>query len=94
MNANGGDCQHRFTRAENRLIPPLTKVQECNVVLCHISNWWERKKKKKKAERVNEEFIYIFKVEGQLSPEILLLDPLQSRRARCEMKCEFTCHPF
>lgn len=34
MNANVGGCQHRFTRVENHLIPPLTKVQECNVVLC------------------------------------------------------------
>lgn len=31
LNANGGECQHRFTRAQNRLITPLTRVQKCNV---------------------------------------------------------------
>lgn len=32
-NVSAGDCQHRFTRAESRLIAPLTKVQECGVEL-------------------------------------------------------------
>jgi len=36
MNASCTDCQQCFTRAENRLIPVLTKVQECNVLLCHL----------------------------------------------------------
>lgn len=32
LNASGGGgCQHRFTRAQNRLITPLTRVQKCNV---------------------------------------------------------------
>lgn len=35
MKASGGDCQRRFTPAQNRLIPPLTKVQEYNVLICH-----------------------------------------------------------
>ncbi|KAF3857414.1 hypothetical protein F7725_009273 [Dissostichus mawsoni] len=36
MNASGADCQHRFTRAESRLITPLTEVQE--VWLCpHVT---------------------------------------------------------
>lgn len=64
MNASGRHCQHRFTRAENHLIPPLTEVQECNVVLCHQTSLIGGREE----EEANQEFIYGFREEEQLSP--------------------------
>lgn len=84
MNASSSDCQHRFTQAENRLITPLTGVQECSVALHHhrkqSSHQFEERRSPEGVTAPLREDLGIYLSSPKFETEVFILNVLRMFR--------------